>query len=914
MIKADPLQTNFSSGELSPHLLGRTDIERYRNGAEILENWIVRHQGGITQRRGTKYLAQAPTHTAAHNVRVVEFVFSRTDTALIEISAGQFRFYVSDALVYSGLNPYAVTTVYGTSTAVPYTSDDIHELQFTQSADVLYITHPDHPPATLSRYGSTDWRFEQPEFEHGPYLDQGPDDQDISLTISNVTDRVILTSTATDFSASVANDLIEYQHRGQKVLGKVTIKFSNYQVEVEPLEDRSLVMPKEIYSPGLYTGWDGTNSVPTYNTTITGSNVSVAFSAVAVVTQEHIGNYLRFADAAGVYYWMLVDGVGDILRQGAYGIIATGDVLTVTKPTGKVTRSERHINARLTASESGFFNLSTDYKRLFRLVLGGTVVHARGRAQITRNGDMAISDRNIGMTNTSGILVGDTVSGTGVPGGSIIEYIVANTYIHISQDPTATNAAVSLTINANTTTEIGVELNRSLPKSVEGLTAVDKGTSNDWNRGAWYTTNYPSTVVFHEGRLCFGGTDLQPQTVWMSVTDDLYNFAATTEKLKVLDDSAITFTIASDTVNILQWMSSREALLIGTVGGEWKVSATTQGSPITPTTVTVKGQSTYGSAFARPINIGNSTLFLQRGGRKLRQMKYDYQVDSMVSLDLTVFSEHILKDHGGAEQLVYQQLPESAVYARLVDGQIAVLTYEPDQQVYAWSRFVLGGPSPVVESMAVLPSDNGDRLHLVVSRTVDGANHRTIEVLEPEFRPTSATNKTNMIFLDAYREYFILSGSTVTGLDTFAGEDVNVLINDLMYYNIPVTVGGVLTMPVLNPSRYAIGYPFTTKLKTFPLELPTQTGTTQHKQKRISHLNLRLLDTIDFKHGRSVATLITENFRVASDPVAASAPMFSGDKRVVFECGFSERAQVFIVQDNSYPITLLSLTPEVAIY
>lgn len=1044
MFKADPIQTNFSSGELSPHLFGRTDIERYRNGAELVQNFMVRHQGGVAGRRGTKYVETCQAQAAATNVRLVDFVYSRTDALVIEFTYTQIRFYKDGASIDNAGAPYEVSVIHGTSPylALPYTNAQIPELQFTQSADVLYITHPLHPQATLSRYGTVDWRFEQPEMKNGPYLDRASGDEDISLTVINVTDRVILESSEDDFTATVAGDLIEYQHAGQKVLGLVTISFNSRKVEVEPLEDRSLFMPKEVYSPGLYTGWNATDSIPIYSPSITGNNVQVAFSAISVITQEHIGNYLRFASSLGVYYWMLVESSGDILRSGSYGILAGGDVVAPLVPTGRITRSERNINARLRASVGGFFDLDTDYGRLFRLVLGGKVVHARGRAQFARAAEVDALDRNIGMFgNTSGLLVGDTVSGTGIPAGSIIEYIVENQYIHISLDPTVTSASVSLTFNANSLQEMGVELNRSLPKSIEGLTSVDSGTTNDWSRGAWFTANYPSTVSFHEGRLAFAGSPLQPHTGWLSKVDDFDNFATTDESLRVADDAAITFTIASDTVNIIQWMLSSDVLILGTVGAEWKVGATTQGAPLTPTTISVRGQSTYGSAYARPISIGASLLYLQRGGRKLRQMKYDYQVDKMVSLDLTVFAEHIFRTHGNAQQIVYQQLPESVVYVRLGDGQIAVLAYEPDQQVYAFSRFILGGPDAFVESMAVIPGTDRDLLYLVVSRTIEGANYRTVEFLEPEFHPTSSTDKDEMIYLDCYSEGTSLTNGTIPDLARMNGEEVTVLIDNLPVQNVAVaasviyvtasvtggtfnftvfffvnenyvgtctfaylgTSGGNSTYRYLtgtwvhtgpytgvsqnNPAtanwyievnhgattellgagiqfsvptgnqfrivfsvqavsgygqgysdyftsgaeaaivaavaagglrepvtRWAVGFPYRTLLKTFPLEIPVQTGTTQHKKKRIDHLNLRLLDTIDFQHGRSLSTLRQEDFRVAADPVDSSPPMFSGDKEVVFECGFDERAQVYIVQDKPYPITLLSLTPEVGIY
>ena len=92
MLKVNTIQTNFTSGELSPWLLGRSDIERYQNGAETIENMLVRHQGGVVRRLGTKNVSRAAEQDIDAVVRVQEFAFSRDDAVLVEISLGRFRF------------------------------------------------------------------------------------------------------------------------------------------------------------------------------------------------------------------------------------------------------------------------------------------------------------------------------------------------------------------------------------------------------------------------------------------------------------------------------------------------------------------------------------------------------------------------------------------------------------------------------------------------------------------------------------------------------------------------------------------------------------------------------------------------------------------------------------------------------
>jgi len=59
MAKSQNLQTSFASGELSPLLLGRTDLEQYYKGAQTAENVVIVPQGGVKRRPGTEFIASS---------------------------------------------------------------------------------------------------------------------------------------------------------------------------------------------------------------------------------------------------------------------------------------------------------------------------------------------------------------------------------------------------------------------------------------------------------------------------------------------------------------------------------------------------------------------------------------------------------------------------------------------------------------------------------------------------------------------------------------------------------------------------------------------------------------------------------------------------------------------------------------
>jgi hypothetical protein len=56
MPKSQFQQTSFASGELSPLLMGRTDLDQYYKGAQTAENVVIVPQGGVKRRPGTKFI------------------------------------------------------------------------------------------------------------------------------------------------------------------------------------------------------------------------------------------------------------------------------------------------------------------------------------------------------------------------------------------------------------------------------------------------------------------------------------------------------------------------------------------------------------------------------------------------------------------------------------------------------------------------------------------------------------------------------------------------------------------------------------------------------------------------------------------------------------------------------------------
>jgi hypothetical protein len=210
-----------------------------------------------------------------------------------------------------------------------------------------------------------------------------------------------------------------------------------------------------------------------------------------------------------------------------------------------------------------------------------------------------------------------------------------------------------------------------------------------WQLGAFSeTTGHASCVTFFEQRLVFAGTTNQPQTIFFSQSGDYENMDANIGGT-VADNDAIIYTIASNQVNAIRFMTATRTLIIGTAGGEFSVSGGGVDSAITPTNILIKKQSNHGSANIDAISVGNVILFLQRAKRKIRELAYNYDVDGYVAPDLTILAEHITV--GGLTQLSYQQEPNQIIWGVRGDGELIGLTYQREQEVIAWHRHIFGG-------------------------------------------------------------------------------------------------------------------------------------------------------------------------------------------------------------------------------
>ena len=310
--------------------------------------------------------------------------------------------------------------------------------------------------------------------------------------------------------------------------------------------------------------------------------------------------------------------------------------------------------------------------------------------------------------------------------------------------------------------------------TVEVLQDMTSSTaSTDWAMGAWSEyTGYPSCVSFYEQRLVFAGTEVQPQTLFFSKSGD-YESMDENRGGTVADDDAIIYTIASNQVNAIRFLSATRTLIVGTVGGEFSVSGGGTDDPVTPTNILIKKQSNHGCANIDGIPVGNVTLFLQRAKRKIRELAYNFDVDGYVAPDMTILAEHI--SESGIESMSYQQEPNQIIWCVRADGKLIGLTYQREQQVVAWHQHTFGGAFgsdiAMCESIATIPTDDKEyQTWVVVKRTINGVTRRYVEYIN-EFDFDEEDN-TEFNFLDSQLKYAGASTTLNTTINTSASSIV----------------------------------------------------------------------------------------------------------------------------------------------
>jgi hypothetical protein len=167
MPKFTYIQTNFTSGELTPRMRGRVDVARYQNGADTIENAIVSVHGGADRRPGLRYLATAK-FSGNKAARVIDYVFNQDQAYVLEFDEGFIRFFTSTGAVILKADLSGPLEL-----ASPYTESQLNEVTYVQGADTMFLFHPNVPTYRLRRISAAVWTMQPVPWVTEPFAEIG---------------------------------------------------------------------------------------------------------------------------------------------------------------------------------------------------------------------------------------------------------------------------------------------------------------------------------------------------------------------------------------------------------------------------------------------------------------------------------------------------------------------------------------------------------------------------------------------------------------------------------------------------------------------------------------------------------------------------------------------------------------------
>src|SRR3990167_8729518 len=364
--------------------------------------------------------------------------------------------------------------------------------------------------------------------------------------------------------------------------------------------------------------------------------------------------------------------------------------------------------------------------------------------------------------------------------------------------------------------------------------------TDNWSEGLWSDyRGWPTVVTLYEGRLFWAGAD------WVvgSVSDAFESFDDEVDG----DSAPIIRSIGTGPIDFINWILPTQRLLIGTQTSEISARASSQDEILTPTNFNIKAASTQGSGRVNAVRSDSDAIYVQRSELKLYQAKFDLTANDYVSTDLTVLCPEI--GDPGIVRVAIQRQPDTRIHCVLADGTVAILIFNPAEDVKAWIKFETDGD---VEDVFIMPGDAEDVVYYCVNRTVNSATKRYLEkwAMEEDCVGGSPFNEK----ADSFAMFINNPASaTVTGLDHLEAESVVVWTDgkclrdssgDIATFTVS---SGSITLTNAGSSysgtRGIVGLPYTAQFKSAKLPYAASLGTPLSQRQRISQIGLILVDT-----------------------------------------------------------------------
>jgi len=409
-----------------------------------------------------------------------------------------------------------------------------------------------------------------------------------------------------------------------------------------------------------------------------------------------------------------------------------------------------------------------------------------------------------------------------------------------------------------------------------------------------FLTDFPASVCYYEQRRVFAGTPNFPQTFWMSKVGAESNFDYS---IPVRDDDGISIKIAAREANSIRHSVVVGDLLLLTESAEWRISSA--GDLLTPTSITARPQAYIGASNVQPVTVNTSAIYAASRGGHVRALGYDFDVQSYVSVDLSLRAAHLF-DYKLIRDLQYSKGPVPIVWAVSSDGRLLGMTYVPEQQIFAWHTHDTDG---LVEAVAVVGEGNDDILYMIVKREVDGNSVRYVERMASRY----FADLKDAFFVDCGLTYTGAATTTITGLDHLEGKDVVALADGAVVRGL-VVASGQVTLPKA-ASLVHVGLAIVSDMQTLPLAVEGIEGYAQGRTKNVNQVYLRVYRSSGIFVGPDVSHLTEAKIRT-SEPYGLPPTLQTDEIEVMITPTWVRGGQIVVRQIDPVPLTIVSATIE----
>lgn len=917
------IQPSFAAGEISPYVANRVDLDKYKSALLTAQNLVIRPFGGCYRRQGSEFIGQVkyddrPTALVAFNAGI-------DDAYLLEVGYRYIRIWEDGKYTETELS-------------TPY--DNVDNLQFTQSADTMFICSGNYPIQCLQRT-AMGWAFKEYEITE-PYYDS-------ATQAANKETSFVAPGTYTFTPQVTGKYTVEIIGAGGGGAG-TGVQHYSYTYGGDGQEGQGTI---ELQGGN---GGSGEKKI-TIDTLTAGQTYSVTVGAGGKGGKSQ---YSRRGDAHPT------DGTGGGKSSFNNTEAKGGSAGSASKPNGKNQRIEgKDETSYQGGAKGGTAGVCKDIQRNPSRITDGKDGQ-NGYVRITFSGNnelkpSATSGNDViitatkdtftpGMVNshikltqqaenqserieiqassiteeTKSIRVGKAwkITTHGTWKGKVTVYhsddnktwqeyrsYKSNNDQNFTESGTATTPtwmkAVAVTDADNGSGKLTVDFSRN-PYSNDGTakitevvspTEVKTSVITDFANtdktqvyalSSWNDDNgYPKMACFFQDRLVLAATKKEPYSIWMSRTGDYPNFGIEKVDGGVTDDSAIKADlITRNGFEILHLVPAKD-LVILTTGNEWIIEGS---SVITPAKINPRPQTMRGSNTCPPQHIGNRIVHVQRSGKTVRDLGYQYDADNYNGDDLTLLATHLTEGHKLVSS-AYIQEPNSTLYYVRDDGVLLSLAFIKEQNVFAWSHHTTDGK---YKKVASIPNGASDVLYVTVER-----NDKTyIERFNP--------NLEAAVYMDSY---VTGSGSSIKALHLI-GKTVQVLADGTRLQDAVVPENGLVTFGQ-SFSDITVGLAYETRIKQPGPDIGLKEGTMQARISKINTVVLRVEKSYGGHIGYTFKNKDMDELRYEDYETLETGDIVQ--QMPVADIGSNTKNHICIKHNEPFPFELNAIIREVSI-